>query len=175
MELVEVEIASSIMPAVGGQSLGKATFARQAWARRNKAHYLDVVAMTLGGMAAEKVMLGSHDDGSSGGRGSDLYEATRIVIAVERSHGMGKGLASFGDLSDQPISEIGRMDPSLLARLDATLLEQFQRARGILQKHRAACERLVGLLVERRCLSGQEVLDALHEDGDVSPRALLSG
>ncbi|MCK8780851.1 AAA family ATPase [Rhizobium sp. NTR19] len=175
MELVRVEIASSIIPTAGSQSLGKATFAPQTWARRNKAHYLDVIAMTLGGMAAEKVMLGSHDDGSSGGPGSDLYDATRIAIAIERSHGMGKGLASFGDLSDQPISDIGHMDPSLLARVDATLLEQFQRTRGILQRHRAACEVLVDLLVDRLRLSAREVLDALDEDERLSSPALSSG
>jgi len=175
MQLVEVEISTNIIPTAGKQSLGKAVFERQTWSRRNKDHYLDNIAMTLAGMAAEEVLLGSHDDGSSGGRGSDLYDATRTVIAIERSHGMGRGLASFGDLSDQPINEISHMDPGLLARVDATLQEQFHRTKAIVEEHRATCERLVDLLVDRLKLSGQEVLDAFDENADVSPRAFWSG
>jgi ATP-dependent Zn protease len=175
MQLIGVEISTNIMPTAGNQSLGKAIFERQTWARRNKDHYLDLIAMTLAGMAAEEVLLGSHDDGSSGGRGSDLHDATRIAIAIERSHGMGRGLASFGDLYDHPINEISQMDPGLLERIDRVLQEQFRRTKEIVEEHRSACERLVDLLVHQFRLSGQEVHDALGEDGNVSPRALRSG
>ncbi|WP_245450347.1 AAA family ATPase [Neorhizobium sp. SOG26] len=175
MPLVGVELTTNVLATAGNQSVGKAIFERQPWVRRNKDHYLDIIAMTLAGMAAEEVLLGSHDDGSSGGRGSDLYDATRTVIAIERSHGMGRGLASFGDLSDQPINEISHMDPALLARVDATLQEQFRRTKSIVEEHRAVCESLVDLLVDQLKLSGQEVLDALDEDRDASPRALGSG
>ncbi|CDZ35642.1 Putative ATP-dependent hydrolase protein [Neorhizobium galegae bv. officinalis] len=173
MELVKVEISTQIIPTAPYQSVGKATFARHTWARRTKAYYLDLIAMTLAGMAAEELLLGCHDDGSSGGRGSDLYDATRTAIAVERSHGMGSGLASFGDLADHPINEISHMDPKLLARVDAILEEQLNRAKEILERHRRACEKLVESLVDRLGLSGQEVMDAIDKNTSSQPTALV--
>jgi cell division protease FtsH len=163
MELVSVEIAPRLLPTARNQSVGKAIFERQVWARRTKSHYLSVIAMTLAGMASEELLLCSRDDGVSGGICSDLHSATRIAIRLERTHGMGKGLASFGDLTAAPLNEISHLDPKLLARVDAILQTQFERGKAILERHRTACERLVDGLVSAHELSGQEVLDALDE------------
>lgn len=165
MELVSVEISSRILLTTQNQPVGKATFGRRPWARRTKAHYLDAIAMGLAGMAAEQLLLGCHDDGVAGGRGSDLYDATRTAILLERSFGMGDGLASLGDIAGAPMIDISRMDRSVLARADKILREQLERATEILERHRSVCERLVDALVAGLELSGQEVLDALDEDG----------
>lgn len=130
--------------------------------------------MRLAGMAAEKMLLGCHDDGAAGGRGSDLYDATRAAIMLERSYGMGDGLASLGDISDAPMIDISRMDRSVLRRADKILQQQLERATEILERHRSACERLVDGLVAALELSGQEVRDALHEH-DVGTVSLLRG
>ncbi|MCM2441065.1 AAA family ATPase [Agrobacterium vitis] len=164
MELVSVEISSRILLTTQNQPVGKATFGRRPWARRTKAHYLDAIAMGLGGMAAEKLLLGCHDDGVAGGRGSDLYDATRTAILLDRSFGMGDGLASLGDISEAQMIDISRMDRSVLARADKVLRAQLERATEILERHRPACERLVDGLVAGLELSGEEVLDALDED-----------
>ena len=126
-------------------------------------------------MAAEQLLLGCHDDGVAGGRGSDLYDATRTAILLDRSFGMGDGLASLGDISDAPMIDISRMDRSVLARADKILKEQLDHAKEILKRHRLACERLVDALVAELELSGQEVLDVLDADGHVEPRAVRSG
>ncbi|WP_147180522.1 MULTISPECIES: AAA family ATPase [Alphaproteobacteria] len=175
MELVSVEISSRILLTTQNQPVGKATFGRRPWARRTKAHYLDAIAMGLGGMAAEQLLLGCHDDGVAGGLGSDLYDATRTAILLDRSFGMGDGLASLGDISEAPMIDVSRMDRSVLARVDKVLNEQLLRATEILERHRPACERLVDALVAGLELSGQEVLDALDADGRVEPRAVRSG
>ncbi|MBY5732191.1 AAA family ATPase [Rhizobium leguminosarum] len=172
MELISVEISARILLTTQNQPVGKATFGRRSWARRTKAHYLDAIAMGLGGMAAEQLLLGCHDDGVAGGRGSDLYDATRTAILLDRSFGMGDGLASLGDISDAPILDISRMDRSVLDRADKMLREQLERATEILERHRPACERLVDALVAGLELSGQEVLDALDEEAHSEPRAL---
>ncbi|WP_246746648.1 AAA family ATPase [Agrobacterium burrii] len=166
MELVRVEISPKILMTTAKQSVGKATFGRRPWARRTKAYYLDAIAMGLGGMAAEQMLLGSHDDGVAGGRGSDLHDATRAAIMLERAFGMGDGLASLGDISDAPMIDISRMDRSILLRADRILQRQLERATKILKQHRSACERLVDGLVAALELSGQEVLDVLDTDPD---------
>lgn len=166
MELVHVQIASKIITTAARQSVGHARFGRRPWARRTKSYYLDAICMGLGGMAAEQLLLGDHDDGVGGNGGSDLFDATRAAIMLERSFGMGDGLASLGDISDAPMIDISRMDRSVLGRADKILQGQFERATEILKHHRAACEKLVDALIAGLELSGQEVLNALDAGAD---------
>ncbi|PDT51200.1 MULTISPECIES: hypothetical protein [Sinorhizobium] len=136
------------------QYVGHARFRRDPWIRRTKQHYLDLIAMSLAGMAAEQVFLGGHDDGAAGNAGSGPFEATKTAMALERSFGMGTKLAAYGDLN-RPGGN-GHFDPMLLPRVDGILQKQFDRAR-----HREACTVLADELASRLELSGQEVLDAL--------------
>jgi hypothetical protein len=85
MDLVRVAIVGRIRVDDSVLSLGQARFRRGTWVRRTKEHYLDLIAMTMAGMAAEEVFLGGHDDGVAGADGSDLFEATKTAIAMERS------------------------------------------------------------------------------------------
>ncbi|WP_457585301.1 hypothetical protein [Ensifer canadensis] len=62
--------------------------------------------MTVDGRAAEEVFLGGHDDGVAGGDGSDLTEATKTAIALERSYGMGETLRG-----SQPSPDRGNRAP----------------------------------------------------------------
>lgn len=163
MNLVRVSIADRIRVDNSLQSLGTARFKRGTWIRRTKEHYLDLIAMTMAGMAAEEVFLDGHDDGVAGTDGSDLFEATKTAIALERSFGMGEKLASYGDLSRRRIEEIGHLDPELMARVDRILQEQLDRAKGILERYRSACMMLADELVARLELPGKEVLDAIEE------------
>ncbi|MGZ2432599.1 AAA family ATPase [Rhizobium redzepovicii] len=169
MNLESVSISKSIRLAPQHQSVGKAVFKRDPWARRTKEHYLDIIAMTVSGMAAEQLFLGSWDDGAAGGDGSDLHEATKTAIALERSFGMGQNLASYGPIDERITSEIKSLDAALMAQVDAILRIQLDRAMMILERHRGACLKLADELAERGELAGREVLDALHqdEDGDI--------
>lgn len=175
MELIRVEISPKIFLTSANQAVGKATFGRRRWARRTKAYYLDAIAMGLGGMAAEQILTGCHDDGVAGGPGSDLHNATRAAIMLDRAYGMGDGLASLGDISDAPMIDIRRMDRSVLRRVDRILQEQLERATEIIERHRPACERLVDGLVAALELSRQEVLDALDANDYVEPWVVRSG
>jgi cell division protease FtsH len=53
------------------------------------------LAYLMGGRAAEQVLLGSISSGSGGGAGSDLDQATDIVIAQEHQWGLGQGGGLF--------------------------------------------------------------------------------
>ncbi|WP_245485010.1 AAA family ATPase [Rhizobium leguminosarum] len=169
MNLESVSISKTLRFAPRQQAVGKAVFKRDPWARRTKEHYLDIIGMTVSGMAAEQLFLGCWDDGASGGAGSDLHEATKTAIALERSFGMGQKLASYGPIDDRIASEIKSLDASLMAQVDAILRSQLDRAMMILERHREACLKLADELAERGELSGREVFDALDEDdgGDV--------
>lgn len=166
MNLESVSISRTLRFAARQQSVGKAVFKRDPWARRTKEHYLDIITMTMSGMAAEQVFLGCWDDGASGGVGSDLHEATMTAIALERSFGMGQKLASYGPVADKIPSDSRFLDSTLMAQVDAILRQQLERAMTILERHRDACLRLVDELVERGELPGTEVLDALDENGE---------
>lgn len=163
MELVKVAIVGRIRVDENLQSLGHARFRRELWIRRTKQHYLDLIAMTMAGMAAEELFLGGHDDGVAGNEGSDLFEATKTAMAMERAYGMGAKLASYGDLKRYPEGG-GSFDPMLLPRVDGILQKQFERAKTILERHREACVVLADELASRLELSGQEVLEALNAD-----------
>ncbi|WP_245461274.1 AAA family ATPase [Rhizobium sp. WSM1325] len=166
MNLEKVSISKTLRLAPQHQSVGRAVFKRNPWARRTKEHYLDIIAMTVAGMAAEQLFLGCWDDGASGGAGSDLHEATMTAIALERSFGMGQKLASYGPIDDKIASDIKSLDAALMAQVDAILRKQLERAMTILERHRDACVRLAAELVERGELPGREVLDALDEGGE---------
>lgn len=160
MELVKVAIVGRVRIDEKLQTLGHARFRRDPWIRRTKQHYLDLIAMSLAGMAAEQVFLGGHDDGAAGNEGSDLFEATKTAMAMERTYGMGAKLASYGDLNRYSDGG-GSFDPMLLPRVDGILQKQFERAKTILDRHREACVVLADELASRWELSGQEVHDAL--------------
>ncbi|MBX5303164.1 AAA family ATPase [Rhizobium sp. NLR12b] len=164
MNLERVSVAKTLRFAPQHQSVGKAIFKRDAWARRTKEHYLDIIAMTVSGMAAEQLFLGCWDDGASGGAGSDLHEATKTAMALERSFGMGQKLASYGPVDDKIASDIKLLDAALTAQVDTILRTQLERAMTILERHREACLRLADELAERGELSGREVFDALDDD-----------
>jgi ATP-dependent Zn protease len=164
MDLAEVSVSASLRVGQSHQSVGRAVFKRNPWARRTKEHYLDLIAMTMSGMAAEQLLLGSWDDGAAGGAGSDLHEATRTAIAIERSFGMGRKLASYDSIDDRHAKEMKFLDTALMSDVDTILRTQLERATTILERHRETCVRLVAMLVERQMLPGREVLGALDED-----------
>lgn len=163
MDLVKVAIVDRVRVDGNLQSLGHARFRRGTWIRRTKKHYLDLIAMTMAGMAAEELFLGGHDDGVAGNEGSDLFEATKTAMAIERTYGMGAKLASYGDLKRYPDGG-GGFDPMLLSRVDGILQKQFERAKTILDRHREACVVLADELAFRLELSGKEVRDAIDAD-----------
>ncbi len=168
MNLESVSVSKSVSLAPQLQSVGKAVFKRNPWDRRTKEHYLDIIAMTVSGMAAEQLFLGCWDDGAAGGAGSDLHEATKTAIALERSFGMGQKLASYGPIDDRLGSDLKAADAALMAQVDTILRKQLDRAMTILERHRVACLKLADELAERGELSGREVLDALDADYDES-------
>ncbi len=159
---MNVSVRPSIVRAYPHQKLGEAIFSVDTWARRTKSHYLDTITMMLGGMAAENVLLGGYDDGSAGGPGTDLYEATKLAVSLECTFGMGHLMASRGDRRDCRLEDAACSDPMLMDRIDAVLREQCERAETIVAELGDICLELADTLARKHSLTGDDVRSAIR-------------
>lgn len=138
-------------------TLGGAAFDDE-WMARTKGDYLGMIAILLGGMAAEQVFLGDHADGVS----SDLDSATRIGIIMDRHLAMNGRLSSWRvGVDDRRIDAARRTDSSLMNRVETILEEQLVRATQMIAARRPQIEKLWLDLIERGQLTGQEIEDRL--------------
>lgn len=103
------------------------------------------VVVLLSGIAAEEMILGKRGAGSGGSSESDLVRATQLILASERSFGLGSGLASM------PITELdGRspwaFDHQLRDRIETRLTALLVRARSMVELHRRDVEAVADAL-----------------------------
>ncbi|MFF3905652.1 ATP-dependent zinc metalloprotease FtsH [Streptomyces sp. NPDC001848] len=152
----------------------------------SEAYLTDLLAVRLGGRAAELVVFGA----GSSGAANDLAGATQIATRMVRDFGLSPALGPVGyasanphylgepaeDSIRQPYSEqTQRIIDQEAARL---LREAEERATGLLREHRRALDRLADLLVTRETIDGSAVLDVLRQerqerqeaDGDLPDR-----
>ncbi|MER6355454.1 ATP-dependent zinc metalloprotease FtsH [Streptomyces sp. NPDC001634] len=145
----------------------------------SEGYLTDLLAVRLGGRAAELVVFG---EGSSGAA-NDLAGATHIATRMVRDFGLSRALGPVGYASAnprylgetaeeptrQPYSEqTQRIIDEEAARL---LREAEERATGLLRDHRPALDRLADLLVTRETVDGSAVLEVLrHEQQDRQDR-----
>ncbi|WP_369355477.1 ATP-dependent zinc metalloprotease FtsH [Streptomyces sp. cg2] len=132
----------------------------------------DLLAVRLGGRAAELVIFG---EGSTGAA-DDLAGATQIAGRMVRDFGLSPALGpvgyaatgalrrpgedTSGETFHRPYSEqTQRLIDEEIARL---VREAEQRATTLLRDHRAALERLADLLTTRETIDGSVVLDVLR-------------
>jgi cell division protease FtsH len=130
-------------------------------------HYLtktkarSMIAMAMGGLAADAVILGRADSGVA----SDLRQATRIARLMVCKYGMSErlGLVSY-DLpsEDDDLSGLRRTHSEATAQLideevRKLLDEGREQAVRIVSEHRAALERMVEALMERETLDAEEI------------------
>jgi ATP-dependent Zn protease len=124
----------------------------------------------LGGLAAEKVVLGETTDGSGGGSHSDLAEATRIAIRMEASFGFGKGLAFLAtmNLCDENLL---RQNSHLEQRVNEILQTQFDRAVGIIEKKAKAVSAIAAKLERYSALNERQLKRILLRETKSTTRA----
>ncbi|MEU1628779.1 ATP-dependent zinc metalloprotease FtsH [Streptomyces sp. NPDC020096] len=139
----------------------------------SEGYLTDLLAVRLGGRAAELVVFG---EGSTGAA-NDLAGATQIATRMVREFGLSTELGPIGYASSSP-QYLGQNTDDLLARppyseqtqrvVDeevARLLRQAeQRALALLRDHRAALDQLAELLVARETVDGSAVLEVLRQE-----------
>ncbi|MCK2216908.1 ATP-dependent zinc metalloprotease FtsH [Actinomadura sp. ATCC 31491] len=158
----------TILPA--GLTLGVTEQLPEAERHLYSESYLrDLLAVRLGGRAAELVVLG---EGSTGAA-NDLAGATQIATRMVRDFGLSGRLGPVGYGSDSLVLDGGDDSPlrrgysehtqRLIDQEVALLLRTAeQRAAGLLRAHRAALDRLTGLLIEQETVDGDAVTAVLR-------------
>jgi cell division protease FtsH len=132
----------------------------------------DLLAVRLGGRAAELVVFG---EGSSGAA-NDLSGATQIAVRMVREFGLSPALGPVG-YGSQSMEFLGAQDDGPLSRpySEATqravdeevarlLRRAEQRALELLREHRTALDILADLLLARETLDGGVVREVLAEE-----------
>jgi cell division protease FtsH len=135
-----------------------------------ESYLLDSLAIRLGGQAAERLLLGEVSSGAS----NDLAGATQVATKMVREFGMSTrlGPVGFGDgapqylgpqqLTSRPYAEeTQRVIDEEVGRL---LTEADDRASTLLESRRDGLEKVVGLLLERETIDGEDVLAAVGRE-----------
>jgi cell division protease FtsH len=152
----------TILPA--GQALGVTEQLPQDERRLYPESYLlDSLAVSLGGRAAEILVLGEPSTGAS----NDLARATSTATRMIREFGMSARLGPIGYSDDSPQYLGGQQTSSrpyaedtqrvIDEEVERLLHEADERARSLLQTHRQALDQVVGLLLEKETIDGSEV------------------
>ncbi|RDJ10130.1 ATPase [Rhizobium phaseoli] len=124
---------------------------------RSRKSYRCELAMLLGGLASERIILGESFDGSGGGGDSDLHRATNLATIMAVSLGMGGVLSYTHASSSEELANLRREDAELRRRVERLLSEALDRASEIISRRRDDVERLVRILCEREVVTGDEL------------------
>ncbi|MEK7073359.1 MAG: ATP-dependent zinc metalloprotease FtsH [Patescibacteria group bacterium] len=137
---------------------------------RTRAEFLDDIAVSLGGYAAERFVFGDLTTGSS----SDLRTATRLARALVTKYGMSDAMGprTFGEQEEmvflgKHISETRDYSEKTAEMVDAEINriidDALKAAEGILKKKRAKLDELANLLIEKETIE-QEQFEALFDE-----------
>ena len=145
----------------------------------SEAFLTDLLAVRLGGRAAELVVFGHGSTGAA----NDLSEATQLAIRMVREFGLSPALGPIGYASETP-QYLGGPVQDVLRRpyseqtqrivdqeVSRLLREAEQRAVAMLTEHREALDWLAARLVEQETVDGSVVLDVLKDQHQLVPRA----
>lgn len=154
-ELKRIVVKKEIFVAAGLQLAGFALFGASPEMRKTRAWYEDEIAIHLGAIAAERLFLGDHCDGSS----NDLVQATDAALHMLAIAGFGDGLMS--DISGDVSFRRHRLEP----QVNEILRDQVERAAGIVEKFRDVIEQLAHELADKGELDGETVTRAVRDHG----------
>lgn len=141
---------------------GHTSFDHLLGSERTKEHYLAQITVLLAGIAAEQVAFGVHGAGGGGEERSDLHVATMLAASMELSYGLGRTLAYLSGRRDEPLMAWLRGDAQVRRCVEAHLDACLQRARSILEEHRAALDTIVDMLVGRGRVVFGEIAEAVE-------------
>jgi ATP-dependent Zn protease len=130
-----------------------------------------LLASTLAGRAAEKLVLGKVHVGSGGDIESDLARATQLAIDAETSLGLGKDMPLVYRPPVNAYDTLNYQQP-LLGSVNQRLEAAEVMAVNVLEHHRDTLIILAERLKMDRVLEGDEIVKALSLAGDSQVRKL---
>src|SRR5919201_1060425 len=130
----------------------------------------DLLAIRLGGRAAERLLVGEISTGAS----NDLAGATQIATRMVREFGMSPRLGPVGFADESP-QYLGPQQVTSRPYAESTqriideeverlLNDADARAGSLLDSRRDALEKVVALLLEKETVDGEDVLAALRRE-----------
>jgi SpoVK/Ycf46/Vps4 family AAA+-type ATPase len=163
--LVSVSISEFVLAGSASRSVGQARFESPRGVPRGRQELLDEIAMLMGGIAAEDVVLGSFVDGAGGLEGSDLVTATDLATIVHCQLGMGFTLTSEVGQGPRDLRAMRQLNPVAWKQVDETVRGQFERAKTVIQDLKSGVELVAAELLSRKRLSGDDVRTMLRPSG----------
>jgi cell division protease FtsH len=132
-----------------------------------ESYLLDSLAVSLGGRASERLVLGEISTGAS----NDLARATQLATRMVREFGMSERLGPVGFAEDSP-QYLGQQQVTSRPYAESTqrvideeveklLHEADARAGSLLQAHRGALDKVIALLLEKETIDGSDVVAAV--------------
>ncbi|MBP2489140.1 DNA polymerase III delta prime subunit [Rhizobium leguminosarum] len=106
------------------------------------------IRISLAGLAAEEVEIGSKSTGAGGHPGSDLDTATEIAKLMVASWGMGRVPRFYADR--QRVDQFFRAPGNVTKEVDGILLEEWEKVKAMLLERRETLLRLTSDLMNGR-------------------------
>lgn len=160
--LVAVSIEKTIRVDKSTQTMGTTVFEEQHFNRRTATHFRDKIAVLLGGIAAEEMLFKDFENSGGGDLSADLNRATDIATMLEVTWGLGKTLTVEPDSSPRALAGYRHRRRGIAKSVEATLKEEFSRAKLLLEEHRSVLLDLHAELVREGTLSADVVKAAVR-------------
>ena len=130
---------------------------RESKGSYSKEDLLKRIRTSLAGRAAEMVYYGA--DGYTTGALGDLETATRLATSMLCSYGMDD---SFGLAVVYPDTAYDALSGEVRSRVNAILSEELSKTVAIIEKNRAGIDALVGELLTKNHLNGEQITRLLE-------------
>ncbi|PDT50146.1 ATPase [Sinorhizobium fredii] len=156
-QLDHVYVMDQVPPGGPRLPLGEAIFEDSSFRLPTERDFSDRIAILLGGIAAERVVLGDHSAGAGGQRESDLALATDFATMMECHYGFGNELIVDLGNGSRPLEVLRQGNPSLRKAVEARLREALAKAMSLLTSRRRELDTLTRLLLEFRIVPGEDV------------------
>ncbi len=121
----------------------------------------NMLAMLMGGRAAEMLLLTSASSGSAGADNSDLAKATALALAMETTLGFG-GVHPLLYLPHKSPAEALTLDRELAGRVHVRIETGLELATEVLKLNRPPLDALVRSLFDAQALDGPAVMAILR-------------
>ncbi|BBN04109.1 cell division protease FtsH [Marchantia polymorpha subsp. ruderalis] len=161
LEYAEPLLKVSIVPR-GTAALGFAQYLPNENLLMTKEQLLDMTCMTLGGRAAEQILLGKISTGAQ----NDLEKVTKMTYAQVAVYGFSEkvGLLSFPQRDDgmEMTKPYGNQTAEIIDQEVRTWVDKaYQRTLALLTKHKAGVETLAKKLLEKEVLHQEDLVEIL--------------
>jgi cell division protease FtsH len=124
----ELAVGRWIRRGNGSVSVGQTRIASVSGQVKTAEFYLNRIAFTLGGIAAEKLVFGDFSDGVGGAPEADLCQATTLGTEMVAVHGMDDFLIAESSFDGGTMLHARTANPLIWSRVNALLHAQLSRA-----------------------------------------------